>query len=90
MVPIGLDPLPRPAAQRAFGLELAGGEDLELLEGVRADTFKVTEKLALACSERVGGAMALRPSDTFEKSIESLRKMELFQKKLLKWLFRVD
>lgn len=74
IAPLGLDPLPRPAAQRAFGLELAEGKDLELLEGVHAETFIVTEELALLYSERVGGATALLPSDPFEEYIEFLRK----------------
>lgn len=89
VTPIGLDPLPRPAAQRAFGLELAEGQDFELLEGVYTETFTVTEELALLYSERVGGKSSLLPIDPFEEYIDLARKKETISKAAIETTVRV-
>lgn len=89
VVPIGLDPLPRPAAQRAFGLELAEGQDFELLEGVYTETFTVTEELASIYAERVGGTSSLLPSDPFEEYIDLMRKKETISKTAIETAVKV-
>lgn len=80
VTPIGFDLLPRSAAQKAFGLELAEGQDFEKLEGVYTEIFTVTEKLASLYSERVGGKSSLLPTDPFEEYIHLVRKKETISK----------
>ncbi|GAU09493.1 FRG domain-containing protein [Desulfoplanes formicivorans] len=74
MMPIGLDPFPRPFAQKAFGLELGKNENLEHFPGVYTEKFIVTEDLAQKYSDAVGGAISLFPKDPFEDLIDSLRQ----------------
>lgn len=80
MAPIGVDPLPRPAAQKAFGLELTEGQDFEKLEGVYTETFTVTDELASLYNKRVGGGASLLPADPFEEFIDVMRKKEAISK----------
>lgn len=89
VAPIGLDPLPRPAAQKAFGLELTEGQDFEELEGVYTETFTVTEELASIYSKRVGGESSLLPIDPFEEFIDLIRKKETISKTAIETAIRV-
>ena len=73
IMPLGLDPLPRPSTQKAFGLELDFKEDLESMPGVHTETFIVTKELANNCSDAIGGATSLFPPDEFEQQIDLLR-----------------
>lgn len=70
LFPIGIDPLPRPYAQRAYGLQLGMHDDLHKLAGVATDTFVVTEEIAEVASRNVGGASGIFPYDLFESLIE--------------------
>ena len=73
LVPIGIDPLPRSAAQSAFALEMDIYGDLEQIAGVQIETFTVTEELALSTAEKVGGGKSLFPYDPFEDIISEKR-----------------
>lgn len=73
IVPVGVDPLPRSAAQGAFALELSINEDLEQLPGVEVDTFIVSEELASTTGDKVGGSDHVFPYDPFEMAIAELR-----------------
>lgn len=73
LVPIGIDPLPRSAAQSAFALEMDIGGDLEQVAGVQIETFTVTEELALSSAEKVGSEKSLFPYDSFESVISEAR-----------------
>lgn len=72
-IPIGIDPLPRSAAQKAFGLELDISGDLEKMAGVHAETFIVTEELAIEAASKVGGYDGLFPFDPFEEHIATVK-----------------
>lgn len=73
LVPIGIDPLPRSAAQSAFALEMDIGGDLEQVAGVQIETFTVTEELAALSADKVGGVSSVFPYDPFESVISELR-----------------
>jgi hypothetical protein len=73
LVPIGIDPLPRSAAQSAFALEMDIGGDLEQVAGVQIETFTVTEELALSSAAKIGGEKSLFPYDSFESVILEAR-----------------
>lgn len=73
LLALGIDPLPRSAAQGAFALELGLHSDLEKIPGVSAETFLVTEELANSALEKVGGVYEVFPHDPFEPAISKLR-----------------
>lgn len=73
IVPIGIDPLPRSAAQKAFSVDLQIQDDLEEFDCVRAEPFVVTEELASHVSQNVGGNNSLFPFDPFEEFINQLK-----------------
>lgn len=83
IIPVGLDPLPRSAAQRAFGLELYAQNDFEKLPGVQTETFEVTPSLAQECAERVGGYQTLFPPDDFEPLVNLQRDNQRIAKEAL-------
>lgn len=70
LFPIGINPLPRPYAQRAFGLQLDIHDDLPKLPGVTSENFSVTKGIADTALEKVGGITGLFPSDPFEAIID--------------------
>lgn len=73
LVPVGIDPMPRSAAQKAFAIELGIYDDLEKLEGVNIETFIVTEELVSELQERIGRNKSIFPFDPFEEIIRSVR-----------------
>jgi len=73
LLALGIDPLPRSAAQGAFALELGLNSDLEQIPGVSTETFLVTEELANSALEKVGGVNEVFPYDPFEPVISKLR-----------------
>ncbi|WP_081623060.1 FRG domain-containing protein [Thioalkalivibrio sp. AKL8] len=74
LTPIGVDPLPRSAAQSAFALEMDIGEDLEDMPGVHTETFTVTEEIAASVAERCGSIKGIFPKDPFESLISRSRE----------------
>jgi hypothetical protein len=71
--PIGLCPLPRPAAQSAFGVKLEQSEDFDLLPDVKKETITVTPELAGHYAGLFDDGRKLFPSDPFEDQIRTLR-----------------
>lgn len=72
LFPIGIHPLPRPHAQRAFGLQLGNQQDLINLPGVTAKNFTVTKKIADDTLSDIGGINSIFPHDPFEALIDEL------------------
>jgi len=71
--PIGLCPLPRPAAQIAFGVKLEQSEDFDLVPGVKKETITVTPELAGHYAGLFDDGRKLFPADPFEDQIKTLR-----------------
>lgn len=69
---LGHHPLPRPHAQRAFGLQLGNQQDLINLPGVTAKNFTVTKKIADDTLSDIGGINSIFPHDPFEALIDEL------------------
>jgi len=70
LFPIGIEPFPRPYAQRAFGLQLGMADDLVNLSGVTAENFTVTPEIVSETLQRVGGITGIFPRDPFELLID--------------------
>lgn len=73
IMPIGLDPLPRPAMQKAFALPLDIRDNFNEIDSVSYETFLVTEELASAVLERLGGVENIFPYDPFQDLITDFR-----------------
>lgn len=65
--PIGIEPFPRPFAQRAFGIQLGPADDFSRMPGVKAEHFDVTEEIAQSAREALGNVSALFPHDPFDQ-----------------------
>jgi FRG domain len=72
-VTLGLEPLPRPEAQKAFGVQLLPGQNLNNKSWSRSAIFEFTKQEADRCYEMFDGGRALFPSSPFDDHIEFLR-----------------
>lgn len=73
IVPMGLDPAPRPQAQQAIGLALDWWQDFNKLAGVSWTRFIVTEELAAHARQRVAPVHRLFGTDIFGAYLEHIR-----------------
>lgn len=74
VLPLGLEPLPRPEAQKAFAVQMLDGEDLNQMGWCRFEKFKITAKVSHRYFEMFEGGEILFPSNPFDAHIDSLRR----------------
>jgi len=85
LVPVGLDPLPRSAAQRAFGIKLDMNDDFENVPGVYFETFVVTEDIPSFYSNKFNNIYEIFPNDAFEDHIYFLKSNQTITKKTIEY-----
>lgn len=72
-LPLGLEPLPRPEAQRALAVRLGPGENLNDMQWVKHQTFEITPTLSNHYFEMFDGGKKLLPNNPFDDYIAALR-----------------
>lgn len=72
-LPLGLEPLPRPEAQRALALRLAPGENLNDMPWVKQQAIEITPALSQYYFEMFNGGKKLFPNNPFDEYIAALR-----------------
>ena len=72
-LPLGLEPLPRPEAQRALALRLGVGENLNDMPWVQHQEIEITPALSRHYFEMFGGGKKLFPDNPFDDHIAALR-----------------
>ncbi|MDG4474733.1 FRG domain-containing protein [Thiovibrio frasassiensis] len=72
-LPLGLEPLPRPEAQRALALRLGRGENLNDMPWVQHQKLEITPTLSRHYFEMFDGGKKLFPDNPFDGHIAALR-----------------
>jgi hypothetical protein len=72
-LPLGLEPLPRPEAQRALALRLGVGENLNDMPWVQHQEIQITPALSRHYFELFDGGKKLFPCNPFDDHIATLR-----------------
>ena len=72
-LPLGLEPLPRPEAQRALALRLGPSENLNDMPWVQHQTIEITPALSRHYFEMFNGGKKLFPDNPFDEYIAALR-----------------
>ena len=72
-LPLGLEPLPRPEAQRALALRLGPGENLNDMPWVQHQAIEITPTLSHHYFEMFDGGKKLFPDNAFDDYIAALR-----------------
>ena len=72
-LPLGLEPLPRPEAQRALALRLGPGENLNDMPWVQHQEIEITSTLSHHYFEMFDGGKKLFPDNPFDDYIAALR-----------------
>lgn len=72
-LPLGLEPLPRPEAQRALALRLRPGENLNDMPWVQHQAIEITPTLSHYYFEMFDGGNKLFPDNPFDDYIAALR-----------------
>jgi hypothetical protein len=82
---LGLEPLPRPEAQKAFGIQLLPGQDLNSKSWSQSIVFDVTEQQSKFYYEMFDGGRALFPSNLFDSHIRFLRDNNAIPKLIIEY-----
>lgn len=77
-LPLGLEPMPRPEAQRAFAIAFGPDEDLEGMHWVSSENFDICPSLSATYYEMFDGGRALFPPDPFDLLIDRMRRTSTF------------
>lgn len=72
-LPLGLEPLPRPEAQRAIALRFGQGENLNDMSWVKRQEIEITPELSRHYFEMFDGGEKLFPDNPFDDHIAALR-----------------
>lgn len=88
-VALGLEPLPRPEAQRAFGIQFLPGQDLNSKSWSRSVVFDITEQQSDFYFEMFDGGRALFPSNPFDSHIRFLRDNNVLPRPVLEYGMKV-
>lgn len=73
-LPLGFEPLPRPSAQMAFGVNLHLKDDLNQMAWVTKEDIELTPSLAKRYFNMFDGGRALFPPNAFDMKIDALRE----------------
>lgn len=72
--PLGLEPLPRPEAQRALAVRLAPKENLNEMPWIHRTKIEITPALSRRYFDMFDGGGALFPEDEFDDYVDKLRE----------------
>jgi hypothetical protein len=73
-LPLGLEPLQRPEAQRALAVRLNPGESLNDMQWVNRQDLEVTPELSQRYFDMFEGGAKLFPSNPFDDQVRAIRK----------------
>lgn len=73
-LPLGLEPLPRPEAQRALAVRLNPGESLNDMPWVSRQELEVTPELSQRYFDMFDGGAMLFPSNPFDDQVRAIRE----------------
>jgi hypothetical protein len=82
-LPLGLEPLPRPEAQRALAVRLAPGENLNDMPWVTRQTVEITPELSQHYFDMFNGGAKLFPPDPFDEHVRAIRKSKFLPLEVL-------
>lgn len=77
------EPLPRPAAQRAFAVPLEPEEDLDTVSWVSAEEIAITPELSARYFDMFEGGEALFPDEPFDMHIDRIRRLRTYRPEAL-------
>ncbi len=83
-LPLGLEPLPRPAAQQAFAVPFRPGEDLNQMPWTIVETIQLTPELGRTYFDMFEEGHSLFPSNPFDNHIDGLRNSRHYSMEALK------
>jgi len=72
-LPLGLEPLPRPEAQRALAVRLNPGENLNDMPWVTREVLEITPDLSQRYFEMFDGGKKLFPSNPFDDHVQNIK-----------------
>lgn len=72
-LPLGMEPLPRPEAQRALAVRLNPGENLNNMPWVTRQTVEITPELSQHYFDMFDGGAKLFPVNPFDDHVRSIR-----------------
>lgn len=76
-LPLGLEPLPRPEAQRALAVRMNPGESLNDMPWISRQELEVTHELSQRYFDMFDGGAKLFPSNPFDKHVHNIRRSKL-------------
>lgn len=82
-LPLGLEPLPRPEAQRALAVRLNPGENLNDMPWVARQAVEITPELSQHYFDMFDGGAKLFPVNPFEDHVRSIRKSKFLPLEVL-------
>lgn len=88
-VPLGLELLPRPEAQKAFGIRLLPGQNLNSKSWSQNIIFNITEQQSKLYYEMFDGGRALLPSNPFDSHIRFLRDNDAIPKPVIEYGMKI-
>jgi hypothetical protein len=83
MLPLGEEPLPRPAAQSAFAVPLGPDEDLDAMSWVSAEEIAITPELSARYFDMFEGGKALFPDEPFDMHVDRMRRLRTYRPEAL-------
>jgi len=89
-LPLGLEPLPRPEAQKAFGIQLLPGQDLNSKSWSRSVIFDITKQQSNLYYEMFDGGRALFPLNPFDRHIQFLRDNNTIPKPAIEYGMEIE
>lgn len=84
-LPLGLEPLPRPEAQRALAVRLNPGENLNDMPWVTRETVEIAPELSQHYFDMFDGGAKLFPSNPFDDHVRSIRESVLLPLEVLSY-----
>lgn len=82
-LPLGLEPLPRPEAQRALAVRLNPGENLNDMPWVTREAVEITPDLSQQYFDMFNGGSKLFPQDPFDEHVRAIRKSKFLPLEVL-------
>lgn len=76
-LPLGLEPLPRPEAQRALAVRMNPDESLNDMPWISRQELEVTHELSQRYFDMFDGGAKLFPSNPFDEHVQNIRRSKL-------------
>ncbi len=88
LIPLGLEPLPRPDAQCAFAVIMRETENLNDMRWAKYEKFEITKQVSELLSDLFEGGKKLFPSNPFDDYIREIRLNGTVSMQALEWGLR--